>query len=137
MASPSPPPPPPPVSAPPPPHAVRARLRAAALTSAAPSFLRILGIVGRSFRVFTSARSPGWVEGVQKAYRYHFRPEKPMELTIFFANAKNKIRMGSAATRTAAISPAQSGLPCGVWDLNTPIATVNTRAFSPLPTRRG
>ncbi len=43
----------------------------------------------------------------------HFRPEKPIELTIFFANAKNKMRMGSAATRTAAIRPAQSGLPCG------------------------
>ena len=44
----------------------------------------------------------------------HFTPEKPIELTIFFANAKNKIRMGTAATKTAAISPAQSGLPCGV-----------------------
>ena len=35
--------------------------------------------------------------------------------------------MGSAATRTAAISPAQSGLPAGVWDRNTPSATVSTR----------
>jgi len=46
--------------------------------------------------------------------RLHFKPEKPIELTIFLANAKNKINIGSAATKTAAISPAQSGLPCGV-----------------------
>src|SRR5688500_14850961 len=63
MTSPSPPPPPPSAPPPPPPHAERARLKAAAVTSAAPSFLRILAIVGRSFRVFTSARSPGSVGG--------------------------------------------------------------------------
>src|SRR3954447_12268059 len=50
MAS-SPPPPPPLPSEPPPPQAVRVRLRVARPTRAAPSFLRILAIVGRSFRV--------------------------------------------------------------------------------------
>ena len=57
----------------------------------------------------------------------HFMPEKPIELTIFFAKTKNRISMGSAATRTAAISPAQSGLPAESVTRNTPSATVSTR----------
>jgi len=56
---------------------------------------------------------------------------------IFLAKAKNRIRTGSAVTRVAAIRPAQSGDPAGVWDRNTPKATVSTLVLSVFPTSSG
>ena len=60
-----------------------------------------------------------------------------MLLTIFRPKIANRMMMGSAATRVAAISPGQSGAPWGVWDRKTPSATVSTRAFSSLATISG
>lgn len=57
-------------------------------------------------------------------------PENPMELTTFLPKAMNKIRIGRAAIRVAAISPLQSGAPYGDWDLKTLKPTVRTRTFS-------
>ena len=60
-----------------------------------------------------------------------------MELMMRLAHAKNSRSIGNAATSVAAISPDQSGPVCGVWDLNTPSATVSTRDESVYDTIRG
>lgn len=47
-----------------------------------------------------------------------------------FAKHAKRSSIGSAATRVAAMSPAQSGPVCGVCDLKTPSPTVSTRDLS-------
>src|ERR1039458_894728 len=67
----------------------------------------------------------------------YLMPENPIELTILRPKAAKRMMIGNAATRAAAIRPAQSGLPCGVCDLKTPRATVRTRTLSLCPTSSG
>ena len=57
-------------------------------------------------------------------------PVKPMELTMRRAKAMNSRSIGRAATRVAAMSPAQSGPVCGAWERKTARATVSTREES-------
>ena len=60
----------------------------------------------------------------------HLMPLKPMELTMRLALRAKSTSIGTAATRAAAMRPAQSGPVLGVWERKTPSPTVRTREFS-------
>src|SRR5450631_3056967 len=62
------------------------------------------------------SRGAGW----RPVSADYLMPENPMELTIRRPNARKRTMIGNAATRAAAIRPAQSGLPWGVCDLKMP-----------------